>query len=97
MISTTPPSIGNYGGSRKKDSSTPNGRPAAAARPVAVYNITDAGEEMLQGWTQVVTGYQKMITGFFDLYGQVFGITPPTPAEERPEPSQEEPATQDSD
>ena len=62
-----------------------------------VYNITDAGEEMLQGWTQVVNGYQKMITGFFDLYGQVFGMNPSAPAAERPEPSQEKQATQDSD
>ena len=38
-----------------------------------VYRITDAGEEMLRGWNDVVSGYQKMITGFFDLYAQVFG------------------------
>lgn len=42
-----------------------------------VYSITDAGEQMLRGWTEVVSGYQKMITGFFDLYSQVFGLVPP--------------------
>ena len=43
-----------------------------------VYSITDAGEQVLLGWTDVVSGYQKMITGFFDLYSQVFGLVPPT-------------------
>lgn len=42
-----------------------------------VYSITDAGEQMLLGWTDVVSGYQRMITGFFDLYAQVFGMAPP--------------------
>ena len=42
-----------------------------------VYSITDAGEQMLRGWTDVVSGYQKMITGFFDLYSRVFGLVPP--------------------
>ena len=41
-----------------------------------VYSITDAGEEMLAGWTEVVSGYQRMINGFFDLYAQVFGFVP---------------------
>ncbi len=41
-----------------------------------VYTITDAGEEMLLGWTEVVSGYQRMINGFFDLYAQTFGATP---------------------
>lgn len=45
-----------------------------------VYSITDAGEELLQGWTEVVSGYQRMINGFFDLYAQTFGFAPtPTP------------------
>ena len=54
-----------------------------------VYSITDAGEEMLRGWTDVVSGYQRMINGFFDLYAQVFGLTPPTDAgqqDDNPEP-----------
>ncbi len=42
-----------------------------------VYSITSAGEDMLRGWTDVVSGYQRMITGFFDLYAQVFGFAPP--------------------
>ena len=42
-----------------------------------VYSITDSGEEILQGWTQVVSGYQKMISGYFDLYSQVFGFAGP--------------------
>ncbi len=64
-----------------------------------VYSITDAGEQMLQGWTDVVSGYQKMITGFFDLYSQVFGLVPPTsedPAAEPPvseEPEKTRPET----
>ncbi len=45
-----------------------------------VYSITGAGEEMLLGWTGVVSGYQRMINGFFDLYAQVFGFTPPADA-----------------
>ena len=44
-----------------------------------VYSITDAGEELLQGWTEVVSGYQRMINGFFDLYAQAFGFTAPVP------------------
>ena len=51
-----------------------------------VYRITDAGEEMLLGWTEVVSGYQRMITGFFDLYAQVFGFAPPSETAERPHP-----------
>ncbi len=43
-----------------------------------VYSITSAGEDMLRGWTDVVSGYQRMITGFFDLYAQVFGLAPQT-------------------
>ena len=42
-----------------------------------VYSITATGEQMLRGWTDVVSGYQRMITGFFDLYSQVFGLVPP--------------------
>ena len=41
------------------------------------YSITDAGEELLKGWTEVVSGYQRMISGFFDLYAQAFGFPPP--------------------
>ena len=48
-----------------------------------VYSITDAGEEMLRGWTEVVSGYQRMINGFFDLYSQVFGFPPPAEPEEK--------------
>lgn len=46
-----------------------------------VYSITEAGEQMLLGWTDVVSGYQRMITGFFDLYSQVFGLAPPANGE----------------
>ena len=42
-----------------------------------VYSITEAGEQMLMGWSEVISGYQQMINGFFDLYSQVFGLTPP--------------------
>ena len=53
-----------------------------------VYSITDAGEEVLRGWTEVVSGYQRMINGFFDLYSQAFGMTPPnTEAGKRPHPN----------
>ena len=52
-----------------------------------VYSITSAGEEMLRGWTDVVSGYQRMITGFFDLYAQVFGFAPPSENGEQSEPS----------
>lgn len=48
-----------------------------------VYKITEAGEELLLGWTDVVSGYQRMINGFFDMYAQVFGFNPST------EPTQE--------
>ena len=47
-----------------------------------VYSITDAGEQMLLGWSEVVSGYQRMINGFFDLYAQVFGFAPPATAPE---------------
>ena len=60
-----------------------------------VYTITDAGEEMLQGWTEVVSGYQRMINGFFDLYGQVFGI--PTASRPNERPAQQEPENQESE
>ena len=60
-----------------------------------VYRITDAGEEMLRGWTEVVSGYQRMITGFFDLYAQVFGFPVPSKAEESPSPTPEDEATKD--
>ena len=55
-----------------------------------VYSITDAGEQMLLGWTEVVSGYQRMINGFFDLYAQVFGFAPPADAEEQSGPLTEE-------
>ena len=55
-----------------------------------VYSITEAGERMLLGWTDVVSGYQKMITGFFDLYSQVFGLVPPHGEEDRGEPPSSE-------
>lgn len=54
-----------------------------------VYSITDAGEEMLRGWTDVVSGYQRMINGFFDLYSQVFGLAPPGQAADAPDTSPE--------
>ena len=41
-----------------------------------VYKITDTGEELLLGWTDVVSGYQRMINGFFDMYAEVFGSKP---------------------
>ena len=51
-----------------------------------VYKITDAGEELLLGWTDVVSGYQRMINGFFDMYAQVFGFRPSTePVPDNPE------------
>ena len=51
-----------------------------------VYRITDAGEELLLGWTDVVSGYQRMINGFFDMYAQVFGVRPPAePGPDSPE------------
>ena len=50
-----------------------------------IYSITEAGEELLLGWTDVVSGYQRMINGFFDMYAQVFGFQPPNePATEKP-------------
>ncbi len=52
-----------------------------------VYSITEAGEQMLLGWTEVVSGYQRMITGFFDLYAQAFGQAPPTGNNQAAEPS----------
>lgn len=51
-----------------------------------VYRITSTGEEMLRGWTEVVSGYQRMINGFFDLYAQVVGFAPPTTIEEESDP-----------
>lgn len=57
-----------------------------------VYSITEAGEQMLLGWTDVVSGYQRMINGFFDLYSQVFGLVPPTSEDKATEsPATEEP------
>ena len=41
-----------------------------------IYSLTEAGEEMLRGWADVVAGYQKMITGFFDLYAEAVGTNP---------------------
>ena len=61
-----------------------------------VYSITDAGEEMLLGWTEVVSGYQRMINGFFDLYAQAFGISNPAGSGDGPA-SQKEPGTQESE
>ena len=61
-----------------------------------VYSITDAGEEMLLGWTEVVSGYQRMINGFFDLYAQAFGISNPEGSGDGPA-SQKEPGTQESE
>ena len=63
-----------------------------------VYSITEAGEQMLQGWTDVVSGYQKMITGFFDLYSQVFGLVPPHGDDEHGESqASEEPGSAESE
>ena len=62
-----------------------------------VYSITGAGEEMLLGWTEVVSGYQRMINGFFDLYAQAFGLTPPTTEVGGGPASQTEQATQESE
>ena len=59
-----------------------------------VYSITAAGEDMLRGWTEVVSGYQRMINGFFDLYAQVFGFAPQaspqdnTPSDDLKEPTE---------
>ena len=47
-----------------------------------VYSITGAGEEMLLGWSEVVSGYQRMINGFFDLYAQAFGLASTVDAEQ---------------
>ena len=58
-----------------------------------VYSITATGEQMLRGWTDVVSGYQRMITGFFDLYAQVFGLVPPAAKdmkEDSPSPAEPE-------
>ena len=52
-----------------------------------VYRLTEAGEQMLLGWTEVVSGYQRMINGFFDLYAQAFGFAPPAQTGEDPHPS----------
>ena len=62
-----------------------------------VYSITGAGEEMLLGWTEVVSGYQRMINGFFDLYSQAFGLTPPIAEAGNGPASQTEQATQESE
>ena len=62
-----------------------------------VYSITDAGEEMLLGWTEVVSGYQRMINGFFDLYAQAFGMTTPTTEAGDGPASQQEQAAQESE
>ena len=56
-----------------------------------VYSITDSGEDILQGWTQVVSGYQRMINGYFDLYGQVFGMgNAPSPSESKNQSTDEQ-------
>ena len=67
---------------RKRALWSRNGRRERADQPGGVYSITSTGEDMLRGWTDVVSGYQRMITGFFDLYAQVFGLVLPT-AEDR--------------
>ena len=41
-----------------------------------IYSLTEAGEEMLRSWADVVAGYQKMINGFFDLYAEAVGTKP---------------------
>ena len=61
-----------------------------------VYSITDAGEEMLLGWTEVVSGYQRMINGFFDLYARAFGISNPAGPGSGPAPQKEQ-ETQESE
>ncbi len=61
-----------------------------------VYSITDSGEEMLQGWSDVVSGYQRMIDGFFDLYSQFFDISTMPTASEHPKPPAEDRSEQDS-
>ena len=55
-----------------------------------VYTITESGEQMLRGWTEVVSGYQRMITGFFDLYSQVFGLPPTAGNTEQARPDDQE-------
>ena len=55
-----------------------------------VYKITDAGEELLLGWTDVVSGYQRMINGFFDMYSQVFGSKPDSKPAENDSPAKED-------
>ena len=65
-----------------------------------VYSITEAGEELLKGWTEIVSGYQRMITGFFDLYAQVFGFPPAPGADAGPEasgPEVEDPKVNESE
>ena len=62
-----------------------------------VYSITGAGEEILQGWTQVVSGYQKMIDGYFDLYGQIFGLDNAPSHGETKDPSTGGQASPDND
>ena len=57
-----------------------------------VYTITDAGEQLLQGWTEVVSGYQRMINGFFDLYTQAFGFVPPVPTASASDAAEESPS-----
>ena len=56
-----------------------------------VYKITDDGEELLLGWTDVVSGYQRMINGFFDMYAEVFGFRPTTEPEKDRSHNQSEP------
>ena len=56
-----------------------------------VYRITEAGEQLLMGWSEVVSGYQRMIAGFFDLYAQAFGMA----ATQENNPPTEDPAKSD--
>ena len=56
-----------------------------------VYKITETGEELLLGWTDVVSGYQRMISGFFDMYAQVFGVRPTAEPAKDSSPNQSEP------
>lgn len=45
------------------------------------YNLTEAGERVLQAWVGTVSQYQKMWTSFFDLYSATLkGLVPRVPA-----------------
>ena len=36
-----------------------------------VYDLTDAGTEMLAGWAGALNAYQRTLTSFFDLYAGI--------------------------